>query len=125
MVRRAVLVLFAVALAALASLQGAPGPNAAESNLSQSQLAAAGSTSSGAGVLSAPMVRGGLTEDTPDIAVIQGADADDNTSALAVRFAVMVLWPQAAFERRILEAGDRAGPNYWPCVAVPRAPPAV
>jgi hypothetical protein len=120
MVRRALLSLFPIILATLAILQGTPGSIAGESHVH-----AAGAVSSAAGVLSAPVVRGNLTEDVPDIAVSQGADADDNSSALNVPVAVAVMWPQAAFERRILEAGDRAGPNYWPCVAVPRAPPAV
>jgi hypothetical protein len=120
MVRRALLSLFPIILATLAILQVTPGPIAGES-----QVQAAGGVSSAAGVLAAPVARGNLTEDLPDIAISQGADADDNSSALSVRIAVAVLWPQSTFERRILEAGDRAGPNYWPCVAVPRAPPAV
>ena len=120
MVRRGLLSLFPIVLAALALLPGTPGTRAGESDAH-----AAGVVSPAAGVLSAAVVRGSPTEDIPDIAVSQGADADDNSSALIVPVAVAVLWPQAAFERRILEAGDRAGPNYWPCVAAPRAPPAV
>jgi len=120
MVRRALLSLFPIILAALAFLQGTPGARAGES-----YAHAAGVVSPAAGVLSAVVVRGGLTEDVPDIAVSQGADADDNYSALIVPVAVAIRWPESAFERRILEAGDRAGPNYWPCVAAPRAPPAV
>jgi hypothetical protein len=123
MVRRALLSLFPIILATLAILQGTPGAPAGESYAD-----AVGVASPAAGVLSAVVVRGSLTEDLPDIpdiAVSQGADADDNSSALTVRIAVAVLWPQSTFEPRILEAGDRAGPNYWPCVAAPRAPPAV
>ncbi len=120
MVRRTLLSLFPVILATLAFLPGTPGTRAGES-----YAHAAGVVSPAAGVLSAAAVRGSLTEDIPDIAVSQGADADDDSSALIVPVAVAVLWPESAFERRILEAGDRAGPNYWPCVAVPRAPPAV
>jgi hypothetical protein len=119
MVRRALLSLVPIALAALAFLPGTPGTRAGEFDAH-----AAGVVSPAAGVLSAAVVRGSLTEDIPDIAVSQGADADDNSSALIVPVAVAVLWPESAFERRILEAGDRAGPNYWPCVAAPRAPPA-
>ena len=120
MVRRALLSLFPIILATLAFLQGTPGTRAGES-----YGHAAGVVSPAAGVLSAVVVRGGLTEDIPDVAVSQGADADDNSSTLIVPIAVAILWPQSTFERRILEAGDRAGPNYWPCVAAPRAPPVV
>ena len=121
MVRRALLSLVPIALAALALLPGTPGTRAGEAYAH----AACVVVSPAAGVLSTAVVRGSLTEDIPDIAVSQGADADDNSSALIVPVAVAVLWPESAFERRILEAGDRAGPNYWPCVAAPRAPPAV
>ena len=120
MVRRALLSLFPIILAALAFLHGH-----ARHPCRRVHAHAAGVVSPPAGVLSAVVVRGGLTEDIPDIAVSQGADADDNYSALIVPVAVAVRWPELAFERRILEAGDRAGPNYWPCVAAPRAPPAV
>jgi hypothetical protein len=101
-------------------LQGTPGVGAGEP-----YAHAAGVVSPAAGVLSVPVVRGNLTEDVPDIAVSQGADADDNSSALTDRVGVTVLWPESAFERRILESCDRAGPNYWPCVAAPRAPPTI
>ncbi len=120
MVRRALLSLVPIVLAALALLPGALGTRAGESDAH-----VAGVVSPAAGVLSAAVVRGSLTEDIPDIAVSQGADADDNSAALIGRVAFAIQWPESAFERRILEAGDRAGPNYWPCVAVPRAPPAV
>jgi hypothetical protein len=120
MVRRTLFSLVPIVLAVLALLQGTPGTRAGES-----YAHAAGIVSPAAGALSAVAVRGSLTEDVPDIAVSQGVDADDNSSALIVPVAVAVLWPDSAFEQRILETGDRAGPNYWPCVAVPRAPPAV
>lgn len=118
MVRRALLSLFPAILATLAFLHGTPGTRASEPYTHEADPHAAG-------VLSAAAVRGNLTDDVPDLAVSQGADADDNSSALTTPGAVAVVWPDSAFERRILEAGDRAGPNYWPCVAVPRAPPAV
>jgi hypothetical protein len=33
------------------------------------------------------------------------------------------VWPDAAFNPRILDPSDRAGPNHRPCAASPRAPP--
>jgi hypothetical protein len=120
MVRRAPLSVFPIILAALAFLQGTPGAPAGES-----YVHVAGVVSPAAGVVSAPAARGSLTEDDPDIAVFQCADADDNSAALIGRVAFAIQWPESALERRILEAGERAGPNYWPCVAAPRAPPAV
>ena len=90
MVRRALLSLVPIALAALALLPGTPGTRAGKSDAQ-----AAGVVVSPAfGVLSAAVVRGSLTEDIPDIAVSQGADADDNSSALIVPVAVAVLWPE-------------------------------
>lgn len=125
MLRRALLSLFPAILATLAFVQGTPGTRAGESYAHAIDAHAAGVASPAAGVSSAETIRGSLTEDGPEVAVSQGADVDDNSSALIAPAAVAVLWPDSAFERRILEAGDRAGPNYWPCVAAPRAPPAV
>jgi hypothetical protein len=71
----------------------------------------------------APVVRGGLTQDIPDVSVNPSADEDDTPDDRIVRVISTVVWPDPAIGARLLHAADRAGRSHRPCAAPPRAPP--
>jgi hypothetical protein len=71
----------------------------------------------------APIARGSLTQDVPDVAVNQSADEDDTPDARIVRVVSAVTWPDPALDAGYLHASDRAGRSHRPCAAPPRAPP--
>jgi hypothetical protein len=71
----------------------------------------------------APVVRGSLTQDIPDISVNQSADEDDTPDDRIVRVASTIVWPDPAIGAPLLHASDRAGRGHRPCAAPARAPP--
>jgi hypothetical protein len=114
MLRRAFLS-FVPAVLALAFLCGTPGTSVGGPEAS--------ATSWIAGVATAPVARGNLTQDIPDGAINQRADQDDNPDDRIVRLATTIVWPDSALRARILGANDTVGPTHRPCAAPPRAPP--
>lgn len=103
------------ALLALACLCGTPSASIGGPEVS--------TTSWSAGAAAAPVARGSLTQDVPDIAVNQTADEDDTPDARIARSVVAIVWPDSALQTRILHPGNRAGDRHRPCAAPPRAPP--
>jgi hypothetical protein len=114
MLRRAFLRLFP-AILALAFLCGTPNAGISAPDT--------GAKSWTTVVTTAPVARGSLTQDIADVAVNQTADEDDTPDDRIVRVVTTIVWPDSAFQTRILQASDRAGDRHKPCAAPPRAPP--
>jgi hypothetical protein len=115
MVRRALLTLFPLVLAALTLVSATPGASRGETQ-------AAAGWSSAAELVS--VVHRNLAQDvSDDDTVSQRADVDDDPAERIIRVAVAFVWPGSQSEERILRASERAGPTHRPCAANPRAPP--
>ena len=119
MFRRAVLG-FLPAFLALAILCGTPATSVGAPEASATSWDA---KSSGATSASAPIVRGSLTQDAPEVSVNPSADEDDTPDDRIVRVASAVIWPDPTLDVGHLHASDRAGRSHRPCAAPPRAPP--
>jgi hypothetical protein len=64
-----------------------------------------------------------LGEDVPDAIVNLGADQDDASDDGVLLVAVIVDWPEIAFEAPFACRTTVVGRSHRPCAAPPRAPP--
>lgn len=113
MVRRALLTLFPLVLAALTLVSVTPGASRGD--------AQAAGWSNAAELIS---VHSNLAQDvSDDDTVSQRVDVDDDPDERTIRVAAAIVWPDFQSEERVLRASERAGPTHRPCAAHPRAPP--
>jgi hypothetical protein len=115
MVRRALLTLFPLLLAALTFLSGTPSALQIDTHAS--------AASTGAVVESISIAQGDVAPDDLDDHFTQRVDQDDDPDERIIRVAVAVKWSQPASNARVLRASECAGPTHRSCASHPRAPP--